>query len=332
MGIGDQIRLFPGMKEVEELIRSKFSSDARLLREIPEYLLDLGGKRVRPALTLITAKMCGLPNLPQELLDVSAGIELIHMATLLHDDIIDRSPVRRGKTAPHLKFGEPATLLTGDFLLVRAFSLCAHLDNFIVSETEEACVYLTEGEILELPLSKQPCSVSESLTIAEKKTAALFGLAAVSGAHVAEAGDETEFALKRFGIELGIAFQILDDVLDVVADENLLGKRCGGDLVEQKPSLVNVLWLKSGSQEATEVLLSETPPTEAQVSSALQQLRSGADSRIIEEARAIADEKIAQANAALEQAVNSLRASSRLDEPSHQLLAGLIDYTVKRLR
>lgn len=327
--IGDKIRSYPGMREVEDLIRTKFASDSKLLREIPEYLLDLGGKRIRPALSLISAKLCGLKEANQDLLDVSAGIELIHMATLLHDDIIDRSPVRRGKPSPHVEFGEAATLLTGDFLLVRAFSLCAHLDAFIVHETEEACVYLTEGEILERPLSDGPCSIDESLMIAEKKTAALFGLAAVSGAHIAGVSPLVEDELKAFGIQLGVAFQILDDVLDVVADENLLGKKCGGDLIEKKPSLVNVLWLESGSALAKEILLSSSPATSEQVHKALQSFREGDATSIVLKAKQIAHERIALAEKHLSTALSELKSA---DEESKLLLFGLLEFTVSRLR
>ena len=344
--LGAQLLSYPGMKEVEELIRSKFASDARLLREIPEYLLELGGKRIRPALALCTADMCGVrPSAQQELFQIAAGIELIHMATLLHDDIIDHSPLRRGKPSPHITFGESATLLAGDFLLVRAFSLCAHLDEFIVQETESACVHLTEGEILEAPLSRQECQIEQSLLIAEKKTAALFGLAAVSGAHLAQVPQQVELLLKKFGIEMGIAFQVLDDVLDVIADENLLGKRCGGDIVEQKPSLVNVLWLQDGGALAQDLLLSETTPSEQDVQRALVYLRDGEGQRVVKQAKEIAEQKIAAAKNALDNAISLLMENDgksaaseshhlppRFNASAHLLLTGLIDYTVHRLK
>ncbi|NBW39446.1 polyprenyl synthetase family protein [bacterium] len=345
--LGAQLLSYPGMSEVENLIRSKFTSNASLLTEIPEYLLELGGKRIRPALTLCTADMCGIAQESRhELFDIAAGIELIHMATLLHDDIIDHSPLRRGKPSPHITFGESATLLAGDFLLVRAFSLCAHLDEFIVQETESACVQLTEGEILEAPLSKQICTQERSLLIAEKKTASLFGLAAVSGAHIANVPKEVEALLKTFGIELGIAFQVLDDVLDVVADEGLLGKRCGGDLVEQKPSIINVLWLESGDSFSKDVLLSETPPSEDIVKDALEYLRQGDGQGIVLQAKQIAEQRIQRAEKALNSAVAILQSpagesrggengNTRAREFSsfaHMLLTGLLNYTVKRLK
>lgn len=344
--LGAQLLSYPGMKGVEELIRSKFASDAKLLREIPEYLLELGGKRIRPALALCTADMCGVqPSAQKELYDIAAGIELIHMATLLHDDIIDHSPLRRGKPSPHITFGESATLLAGDFLLVRAFSLCAHLDEFIVQETEAACVYLTEGEILEAPLSRQECQLDQSLLIAEKKTAALFGLAAVSGAHLAQVPREVELLLKKFGVEMGVAFQVLDDVLDVIADENLLGKRCGGDIVEQKPSIVNVLWLQDGSGLAQDLLLSETTPSAQDVQRALSYLRDGEGQNVVKQAKEIAEQKISTAKNALDDAVSLLmeddcsscvgesnRSRPRFNSSAHLLLTGLIDYTVHRLK
>ncbi|MCI5065135.1 polyprenyl synthetase family protein [bacterium] len=374
ISVGEYIRNYPGMAHVESLIRSKFTSDSKLLTEIPEYLLHLGGKRIRPALALITHALCAgkahaSPNsspapaspvpVPQPLLDVAAGIELIHMATLLHDDIIDRSPIRRGQPSPHIRFGETATLLTGDFLLVRAFSLCSRLDEHIVNETEEACVFLTEGEILEVPLSQQRSSREESLCIAEKKTAALFGLAAFAGAHVAGSSPEVERALKSFGLEIGIAFQILDDVLDVTADENLLGKRCGGDLIEQKPSIINVLWLESGDPLAEELLLtqypsrpgesfetgretsgggSEDPRREQLVQQAIREFRCGTAQSVVAEAKELASSHIARAEGLLEESHDHLqRAFSGEPESPHraqarQALEALLKYTVKRLQ
>jgi octaprenyl-diphosphate synthase len=244
------------MNEVEELIRSKIAAEASQLQQISSYLLELGGKRIRPALCFLTARAFGKHPPEPKLIQIAAGIELIHMATLLHDDIIDKSPRRRNSDSAYLKFGLGDTLLTGDFLLVRAFSLCAQLDETIVLATERACVELTEGEILERPLSLYQASIEESLTIARKKTAALFRLACFAAAHLAKANPEIVNACSEFGESLGIAFQILDDILDVTADETLLGKPRGTDIREGKPSVVNILWLQTGSSLAAELLLS----------------------------------------------------------------------------
>lgn len=315
------------LQEVEAIIRSKLSSEAGLLEQIPSYLLELGGKRVRPMLCLLVAKLCGLNNPPKSVLDVSAGIELIHMATLLHDDIVDRSPLRRGKEAPYLRFGMTNTLLAGDFLLVRAFALCAHLDSFIVDKTESACVALTEGEILETSLNTERHTLESSINIADKKTASLFSLAAVCGSYLAEQPMETVQAFERCGRNLGIAFQILDDVLDVTADENLLGKRSGVDIVERKPSLVNVLWLESGSHLAKEVLLGEDELSEAKRSESLKVLRDS-ENAAVKQAKSTAIDYALRSKRELEGAL-SLMKGEPLEEPLAQLQY-LINFTVER--
>lgn len=314
-----------GFSAVEALIQSKFHSDAPLLSEIPRYLFSLGGKRIRPALALMSGKLFGMHEPAQELIEIAAGIELIHMATLLHDDIIDKSPLRRHQPSPFVKFGTDSTLLSGDFLLVRAFSLCAHLDKFIIDSTEQACVALTEGEILEIPLFKKVATVKESQLIAEKKTAALFWLATLSGAHISETGPIVTEHMGRFGQKLGVAFQILDDILDVTSPENLLGKKSGGDLIERKPSLVNVLWLESGSPLSKELL---TPPSDNEskfVELALKELRGG---KVVADAQKMAVEIANQARNELTLAV---KASNSSDSQMFSQLEGLINFTLSRM-
>ena len=145
----------PSLKLVENRIKSVLGSDAKKLTEISSYLLNLGGKRVRPLLCLISADLYNkIGREKQEVIDVAAGIELIHMATLLHDDIIDKSPTRRGKKTAYLEFGSDATLLAGDFLFVRAFGLCGMLDKFTIKSTEASCGAVIEGEQLEGFLEK----------------------------------------------------------------------------------------------------------------------------------------------------------------------------------
>ena len=262
-----------GLPQIEALMEAKFTSDVPVLQEIPHYLRSLGGKRVRPMLTLLVAKALGMRHPSQPLIDVAAGIELIHMATLLHDDIIDRSPLRRHKESAFVRFGMERTLLSGDFLLVRAFSLCAKLDAFVIDCTERACVWLTEGETLESHLHDDDHTVESSITIAKKKTAALFRLACECGSPLSGAPAEVVSQLGEFGERIGIAFQIVDDVLDVVASEAELGKKPGTDLRERKPSLVNVLWLQSGSPLAQTLRSPPTADDERWIETALRELR-----------------------------------------------------------
>lgn len=309
------------LEKIENRITSVFPSDARELTEISKYLLALGGKRVRPLLALLAAKLCGMKTPSTSLIDTAAGIELIHMATLLHDDIIDESTTRRHKTSAFIKFGLPATLLTGDFLLVRAFGLCARLDQFIIENTERACIELTEGEILEGKITDRPISLENYVTIVGKKTAALFALAAASGAHCAGASEAVVEQLRSFGWHAGVAFQMIDDILDVTADEDLLGKPSGADLRQQTPSLVNVLWLASGDTKAKAFFTSALPNSEM-AKRAVQYLKT---SPIIDQARTLATEYATKANLAL----TEIKGPGFDDNVRSHLLA-LVEYTLSR--
>jgi octaprenyl-diphosphate synthase len=247
---------------VDALIQSKFCTNegyhgSKLLPIISEYLFSLGGKKLRPILTLLTGKACGIVEVPESLVTIAAGIELIHMATLLHDDIIDNSLLRRHKPSPLALYGDSNTLLTGDFLLVRAFSLCSFLDRVIINETEKACIGLTEGEITETSIPLGEHTEESCIFIARNKTAALFRLAAFSAAFIAKLDPAVCEIFAAFGENIGIAFQILDDILDITSTEASLGKKPGTDIREKKPSIINILWLQSSSKLAKETLLAK---------------------------------------------------------------------------
>lgn len=314
-----------GLDRVEDLIKSKLRSQAPLLEEIPLYLLTLGGKRMRPVSTLMVAKALQVFEPDQKLIDVAAGIELIHMATLLHDDIIDKSPLRRHRKSPFAKYGVPNTLLSGDFLLVRAFSLCSRLDSFVVDATEDACIDLTEGEILETTLFRSAHTIETSIEIARKKTASLFRLAAKSAAHLAGAGAQATECFGIFGEKLGIAFQIIDDILDVTSDESMMGKQAGIDLRERKPSLVNVLWLKSGSDLSKKLLTKPAGDEELFIEKALAELRDGP---VIRQATAIARTFGEEAAHALDQATAF---APRVDQDGMNDLRTIIRFSMERV-
>ncbi|RMG43009.1 MAG: polyprenyl synthetase family protein [Candidatus Dadabacteria bacterium] len=315
-----------GLSEAEEIIRSSLISEAELLCEVPSYLFKLGGKRIRPVLTLLVARALKINTPPRPLLEVSAGIELIHMATLLHDDIIDNSKKRRNSESPYKRYGLASTLLSGDFLLVRAFSLCANLDKEIIAATEKACVELTEGEILETPLFSEQHSLESYLTIARKKTASLFRLAAFSGAHLSTGNQNLVRLFSEFGEQIGIAFQMLDDILDVVSDENLLGKERGIDLQESKPSLVNVLWLNSGDPLATELL---KKPDQRPANFKELAIAAIENSRVIEQARRYALDYADRASKTIEKI--SERYSEETEAAELFKLLALVNFTVSRL-
>lgn len=311
-----------GLAQVEKRIKSCFRSDSKELSDISAYLLGLGGKRVRPLLALSTARLFGMNEPSQALIDAAAGIELIHMATLLHDDIIDDSPTRRHKTSPFKKYGLAPSLLAGDFLLARAFGLCAHLDLFIIEATEQACVELTEGENLEGTLAVGEIrSLEEYITVVEKKTASLFTLATAVGSHLNSTSSENVNRLKEFGRCAGITFQMVDDILDVTAEEDLLGKPTGTDLRQKTPSLINVLWLLSGDKSALD-FFKISQPTSEEAKEAAYQLRK---SSIVEDAKKIA----------LQYASEAKQNLFMVDDPKivlsvQEALSALVDYTLER--
>ncbi len=324
--------LVPELAQVEETIRAAFRSDVPLMHQIPEYLLSLGGKRIRPVLALLCGKALGITKVTQPLNDVSAGIELIHMATLLHDDIIDHSPTRRHQPSPLAKFGVNVTLLSGDFLLTRAFGLCAKLDQPIIAATECACIELVEGEALETLLCDESHSLNTSLTIAKRKTASLFRLAAFCAAHIAGSSAIVKEAMSRFGEDLGIAFQIIDDILDVTSDEATLGKRPGLDIIERKPSIINVLWLASGDPAARRLVtpLASTASARAEeevfVSAALADLKK---SNVMLQAKQLAFDRAESARVALALAISHTDTS---DRAAVDALGAVIDFAVERVQ
>lgn len=310
------------LKEVEVRVTASLASDASKLTEVGTYLQELGGKRIRPLLTILSARLFGMHTPSKSLIDVAAGIELIHMATLLHDDIIDESSTRRGKPSAFHSYGLITTLLAGDFLLVRAFALCAHLDTFIIDATEEACVALTEGELLEDKLTiERNLSLSEYLTIIDKKTASLFSLASKAGSHSAGASPENVSKISAYGTAAGIAFQMIDDILDIVADEDLLGKPAGADLRQHTPSLLNILWLNSGDEAATAFFATERSTPE-QCKAAMQCIK---DSSILEDARKIAED-------CAQKAINHLYTipEELIDLKTRTQLEALVQYTLER--
>ncbi len=311
-----------GLNMVEATVRDALVSEAEPLREIAHYLLGLGGKRIRPILAVLVGRLLGMDTPDKRLVDAAAGIELIHMATLLHDDIIDESPLRRHQETAYRRFGLPATLLTGDFLWVRAFGLCAHLGEFIVKATERACVELTEGEVLEgtLTAESEP-SLERYRMIVGKKTASLFELAAAVGGKIAGANQHDLDALMTFGRQAGIAFQMVDDILDITSSEDLLGKPAGTDLKQRTPSLINILWLASGEQAARE-FFAKAQPTAEEAKKAAHYL---AGSKIVDDARKHAEQAASAAKAAL----RSLESPNQ-NPVIREHLEALIDYTLER--
>jgi octaprenyl-diphosphate synthase len=225
------------MDGVDALIRRRLASDVVLVNQIAEHIVAAGGKRLRPMLVLLAARAMGYDG--RDHLQLAAVIEFIHTATLLHDDVVDGSDLRRGRSTANALWGNAPSVLVGDFLYSRAFQLMVELDRMevmrILADTTNR---IAEGEVLQLLHVNNP-DVDEAayLRVIERKTAVLFAAATELGAVLAGSGAAAAAALHDFGLNLGIAFQIADDVLDYTADAATLGKHLGDDLAEGKATL-----------------------------------------------------------------------------------------------
>jgi len=222
---------------IAEVIRAR----EPLLTEISDYLINAGGKRVRPAVALLVFRACGGTDVT-DMVDLSVSLELIHTATLLHDDIIDSNDVRRGKDAAPVRFGIADTLVTGDFLFSRAFQVCGRFEERIVDWAADACVQLTEGEIMQARFRRNAAVTEDDyLEIIARKTASLFAAGTRIAAHLAGLDSARIDRMNECGRQIGLAFQMIDDVLDIEGDPRKTGKRVGTDLLDGNPSLP-VVW------------------------------------------------------------------------------------------
>jgi octaprenyl-diphosphate synthase len=234
---------------VNAIIGEQLQSDIHLINEVAVHLLHSGGKRLRPLLVLLSAKAMGYTG--NQHYSLAAIIELIHTATLLHDDVVDNSHLRRGKSTANIIWGDQASVLVGDFLYSRTFQMMAELNCMrIMSVFAEATNTIASGEVLQLTNCRRvDTSVTEYLEVIQRKTAKLFETATHLGAIVANATSTQELALARYGLHLGITFQLIDDVLDYSAPLEKLGKTLGNDLVEGKPTLPLLYALQNGDAQ-----------------------------------------------------------------------------------
>jgi octaprenyl-diphosphate synthase len=231
------------LERVERRLLRLIASRESKLTDISSYLIHAGGKRVRPAVTLLVFRACGGTAL-DDIVDVAVALELIHSASLLHDDIIDGSRLRRGRDSALSKYGLAQTLVAGDFLFSRAFQICGRFDEKLIDWAAEACVALTEGEIMQGRFRHNPdVRLADYLEIISRKTASLFEVGGRTAAYLADTRPEYVEAMARCGLHVGLAFQIVDDLLDVTAAEVNLGKPVGSDVREGNPSLPIVLSL-----------------------------------------------------------------------------------------
>jgi octaprenyl-diphosphate synthase len=242
------------METVDTVIRARLNSDVVLIRTIGEYIISAGGKRMRPVLLLLVAQALGYKGNHHHLM--AAAVEFIHTATLLHDDVVDESDLRRGRGTANAVFGNAASVLVGDYLYSRAFEMMVDVDSMrIMQIMSGATTVIAEGEVLQLLNIHDP-DVSEAryLQVVRFKTAKLFEAAAEAGAVLAGASIAQQEAAAAYGRHIGTAFQLVDDVLDYNGDVGALGKNVGDDLREGKPTLPLIRVLEVGTPEQKQLV------------------------------------------------------------------------------
>ena len=242
-------------KAVDLLIINELSSDVILINQMGHYIVGNGGKRLRPMLLLLTAKALGGVN--DNHLILAAVIEFIHTATLLHDDVVDESDLRRGKESANAVWGNAASVLVGDYLYSSAFEMMVRTGNMRVMEIlSKTTTAIAEGEVLQLLNCNNPeTTEAKYLEVIARKTAILFSAATRLGAVLAGVTAEVEDSLAEYGQQLGIAFQLIDDALDYKANKDELGKNLGDDLAEGKPTLPLIYAIQNGTTEEAAVII-----------------------------------------------------------------------------
>ena len=233
-------------KKVDNFIINNLHSEVSLVESIGNYIVEAGGKRMRPILVLLAARSCGIED--DQHIPMAAVIEFIHTATLLHDDVVDMSTLRRGRPTVNAEWNNPSSVLVGDFIYSRAFQILVQINNMeVMGVIANTTNKIAEGEVLQLIEKQNPETSEESyIRVIRNKTAILFEAAAHCGAILAKAKKETTRELQAFGMHLGMAFQLIDDFLDYAGDAKELGKNIGDDLAEGKSTLPLIYAIKNG--------------------------------------------------------------------------------------
>ena len=236
------------MGHVNRIILDRARSNVELIPDLARHLIDSGGKRLRPMLTVAAAKLCGYRG--EGHVRLAASVEFMHTATLLHDDVVDESDVRRGKTAARLLWGNEASVLVGDFLLGQAFKIMVDVGSLgALRILSDAAAVIAEGEVMQLITAKNTETTEDDyLAVIDAKTAALFAAAAEVGAVIAGRPKSEAAGLRSYGRNLGIAFQLVDDELDYSGEQATLGKSVGDDFREGKLTLPVVLCYRRGNE------------------------------------------------------------------------------------
>lgn len=239
----------PQFEAVNDYIINHLGSNVPLVEKIGHYIVESGGKRLRPLLVLLAANAAGYQG--DKHIPLAAIIEFIHTATLLHDDVVDNSDLRRGKDTANAKWGNAPSVLVGDFLYSRAFQVLVEIGSMPIMEViSNATNVIAEGEVLQLLNTKNPDTTEEAyMQVILGKTAMLFEAATEAGAILAEASKEEQEGLRLYGLHLGTAFQLIDDVMDYLSTAEEMGKNVGDDLAEGKATLPLIHAMRAGNEE-----------------------------------------------------------------------------------
>ncbi len=262
------------MQSLNEVIRTRLSSDVALINQISAYIIEAGGKRIRPALLLLTSQAIANGSPIQHHLDMAAVVEFIHTATLLHDDVVDESNLRRGRATANAAFGNAASVLVGDFLYSRAFQMMVAPNEIkILQILADATNTIAEGEVLQLMNMHDP-DVNEEryMQVIHYKTGKLFEASSALGALLAKATPEQFQAAEAYGRHIGTTFQLVDDILDYTASAEQMGKNAGDDLREGKPTLPLIYLLENGTPSQKELIKSAIEQAEELPENMFQQV------------------------------------------------------------
>ncbi len=315
------------LEACNRVIVARMDSPVSLIPQLAAHIVAAGGKRLRPLLTLAASRLCGYPGRAGDArhVDLAACVEFIHTATLLHDDVVDESQLRRGLASANAVFGNKASVLVGDFLFARAFQLMVDDGSLqVLAILSKAAATIAEGEVLQL-VTQNDLSTSEAryLEVIRGKTAALFAAACQIGAVVADRPKSEEAALSAYGMNLGTAFQLVDDALDYVADQTVLGKTIGDDFREGKITLpVLVAFLAGDEMQRAfwQRTIESLEQTDADLDHAMRLIADHGAIRVT----------LDRAQYFVQEAKASLMIFP--DSPMRRALADVADYTVQRLR
>ena len=309
------------MNAVNDLILNRLRSDVVLINQVGAYIINSGGKRLRPLIVLLAARCCGYKS--DRHVDLAAIIEFIHTATLLHDDVVDGSDMRRDRETANAVWGNEASVLVGDFLYSRSFEMMVDVGQMRVMDIlSHATNRIAEGEVLQLLNCNDPDTTEQAyMEVIKRKTATLFEAGSRLGAVLGETSKEHEEAMAAYGLHLGIAFQLVDDALDYNSSNQDIGKNIGDDLAEGKPTLPLIQAIKKSDDETAKTLrhVIETGGLE-QIDLVMQAIEaSGAITYTLE--------------MALQEAEQAKEALSIFPEsPYREALAALADFSVARTR